>query len=132
MPRPAADLLTEREAQLMDVIWTLGEGTADQIRQNLAEELHDSTVRTQLRILESKGYVSHMTRGKSYVYRPSVPRVEAQRSAVRSFLSRLFSGSAEDLVLRLLEEEVLTPQQLAEIQQSIRPRRSRRPSGGST
>lgn len=132
MSRPAADLLTEREAQLMHVIWNLGEATADQIRQNLAEELHDSTVRTQLRILESKGYVTHVTRGKSYVYRPTVPRVEAQRSAVRSFLSRLFSGSAEDLVLRLLEEEVLTPQQLEEIQQSIRPRRSRRPSGGST
>src|SRR5579859_8201657 len=103
----------------MDVLWRLGTALADEVRAALPGEPHDSTVRTLLRILESKGYVLHDVRGKSYVYRPAVERAQAQRSAVRSFLGRLFGGSAEDLVLRLIEDEVLTPNQIEQIRKSV-------------
>lgn len=132
MPRPVADILTEREAQIMDVLWQSGTATADEVRALLPGRPHDSTVRTLLRILETKGYVTHDVRGKSYLYRPTVERSQAQKSAVRQFLARLFGGSAESLVLRLIEDEALTPEQLEEIRKSLEPRRSRRRKGGSS
>ena len=125
-------MLTEREAQIMDVLWKLGAALADQVRAALPGEPHDSTVRTLLRILETKGYVIHDVRGKSYIYRPAVERAQAQRSALRNFLGRLFGGSAEDLVLRLIEDEVLTPTQLEQIRKSVQSRRPKRRKGGSS
>ncbi len=118
MPRPPSETLTEREAQIMDVLWRLGDGTAEQVREGLPDQPHDSTVRTLLRALESKGYVAHDDRGKAYTYRALVSRAKAQRTAVRSLLARFFGGSAEDLVLRLLADERITPKQLDEIRQS--------------
>jgi predicted transcriptional regulator len=132
VPRPATEILTEREAQIMDVLWRRGEALADEVREELPGRPHDSTVRTLLRILETKGFVDHEARGKSYVYRPAIERAQAQRSALRNFLGRLFSGSAEDLVLRLIEDEILTPQQLEQIQSAVPSRRSRRRKGGSS
>jgi BlaI family transcriptional regulator, penicillinase repressor len=112
MARPPAETLTEREAQVMDTVWQLGEATAEQVRATLPQPLHDSTVRTLLRVLESKGYLRHELRGKTFVYHAAVERKKAQRHALRSVLARFFSGSAEDLVLRLIEDERITPEQL--------------------
>jgi BlaI family penicillinase repressor len=131
VPRLPTDILTEREAQIMDVLWRRGEALADQVREELPGRPHDSTVRTLLRILETKGFVAHETRGKSYVYRPAIERAQAQRSALRNFLGRLFEGSAESLVLRLVEDEVLTPQQLEQIRKAAQSRSPRRRQGGS-
>jgi predicted transcriptional regulator len=124
-------MLTEREAQIMDVLWRRGEALADEVREDLPGRPHDSTVRTLLRILETKGFVAHETRGKSYVYRPAIERAQAQLSALKNFLSRLFGGSAEDLVLRLVEDEILTPEQLEQIRKAGRPRSPRRRKGPS-
>ena len=124
-----SEMLTEREAQIMDVLWKRGTALADEIREALPGEPHDSTVRTLLRILETKGYVVHDICGKSFVYKATVERSQAQRGALRAFLGRLFKGSAEDLVLRMIEDEVLTPSQLEQIQKSIRPSRTRRRKG---
>jgi BlaI family penicillinase repressor len=112
MARPPAETLTGREGQVMDAVWRLGEATAEQVREALPEPLHDSTVRTLLRVLESKGYLGHEVRGKAYVYRALVERSKAQRHALHSLLLRFFGGSAEDLVLRLIEDERITPEQL--------------------
>ena len=116
MPRPPSEMLTQREAEIMDALWRLSEATADEIRALLPGEPHDSTVRTLLRVLEGKGFVVHETRGKTFVYRAAAARDKVQRKALRSFLTRLFGGSAEDLVLRLLEDEQITPEQLTQLQ----------------
>ena len=128
MPRPPSEMLTEREAQIMDALWRLAEATAEEIRAQLPGEPHDSTVRTLLRVLEGKGFVIHETRGKTFVYRAAAARDKVQRKALRSFLARLFGGSAEDLVLRLLEDEQITPEQLAQLRadESKRSRRKKR------
>ena len=68
MARPPAETLTGREAQVMDAVWRLVEATADQVREALPEALHDSTVRTLLRVLETKGYVAHEVRGLSLIH----------------------------------------------------------------
>jgi predicted transcriptional regulator len=103
----------------MQAVWALGEATAERVRETLGEPLHDSTIRTVLRILETKGYLTHETQGKAYVYRATVPRERAQGVAVRDLLSRLFGGRAEDLVLRLIEDEQLTTQQIETLQARV-------------
>jgi BlaI family penicillinase repressor len=128
MARPPSASLTGRETQLMEAIWQIGEATAEQVRESLPEPLHDSTVRTLLRVLESKGYLRHEVRGKAYVYSAKVGRAKAQGRALRDVLARFFGGSAEDLVLRLLEEDHLTPEQLNELRQTD-SRRARRRKG---
>ena len=115
MARTPSETMTGREAQVMDAVWRLGEATAEQVRDALAAPLHDSTVRTLLRVLESKGYLRHEARGKVYVYRALIERQKAQRRVLRSVLARFFGGSAEDLVLRLIEDERITTEQLDEL-----------------
>jgi predicted transcriptional regulator len=109
----------------MDVLWRLGEATAEQVREALADRPHDSTIRTLLRVLESKGYVTHEARGKVYVYRASIGRRKAQGHALRSVLAQFFAGSAQDLVLRLIEDERITPEQLDELRRANRAGRGR-------
>src|SRR5207302_170146 len=103
----------------------LGEATAEQVRAALPMSLHDSTVRTLLRVLESKGYLGHEVRGKAFVYRAAVGRQKAQRQALRDVLARFFGGSAEDLVLRLIEDERITPEQLDELRRTAPATRKR-------
>ncbi len=102
----------------MDVVWRLGEATAEQVREALPGAPHDSTVRTMMRVLETKGYLTHVVRGKVYIHQPLIERQNAQKLALRSVLSRFFAGSAEDLVLRLIEDEHLSQEQLDELRRS--------------
>src|SRR4051794_24110590 len=128
--RPSSEILTKREGQVMEVLWALGRAKAEQVREALPDRPHDSTVRTLLRILESKGHVAHEAGGRAYVYRAAVPRAKAQRTALRNILARFFGGSAEDLVVRLIEDEAITPEQLDAIRRSLPPGRKRRREGG--
>jgi len=96
----------------MEVLWSRGRATAEQIRSALPDQPHDSTIRTLLRVLKEKGYVRSKTRGKAYVYSPAVKRASAERKAVRSMLQRFFGGSAEALIMRLIEDDQLTVEQL--------------------
>ncbi len=118
MARPKSQILTEREAQIMDILWDLGRATAERVREALPDEPHDSTVRTHLRVLESKGYVRRSTKGKAHVYRTAVPRNKAQGKAIRSLVSRLFGGSPEALIVRLLEDEEISIERLEDLRRS--------------
>lgn len=118
MARPTSAGLTPREAQIMEILWTEGPCPADRIREALPDRPHDSTVRTLLRILETKGCVKHSVQGKAYIYRPAVKRANAERKAVNSLLQRFFGGSAEALVLRLIEDEKLTHEQLEQLRKT--------------
>lgn len=80
MARGQSETLTEREAQIMDIVWRMDRATAEDVREALQDRLHDSTVRTLLRVLESKGYLTHEVRGKAYVYRAAIGRKNVQRS----------------------------------------------------
>jgi predicted transcriptional regulator len=130
MARRRSETLTGREAQIMDVLWRRGEATAEEVREAMPDRPHDSTIRTLLRVLEQKGYVAHEPRGKAYVYRAAVERRNAQRHALRSVLAQFFGGSAEDLVLRLIEDERITPEQLDELRRAAPEPRGRGPTEG--
>jgi predicted transcriptional regulator len=107
--------LTDREAQIMDQLWKLGTATAELIRLQLPDSPHDSTVRTLLRILEEKGFVSHERDGRSFVYKPVVQRQNVQQRTLGNVIRQFFSGSPQDLVLRLLEDEQLSAADLQEL-----------------
>ncbi|NUR53715.1 MAG: BlaI/MecI/CopY family transcriptional regulator [Acidobacteria bacterium] len=103
--RPLHTVLTRRERQIVDVLYRLGRGTAAEIQEALPERLSNSTVRTQLRVLESKGYVRHQEEGLRYVYMPTVPRHSARRSALKHLIETFFDGSSAKLVAALLGGE---------------------------
>ena len=122
MARPSAKVLTDREVQLMNVLWTKGPSTAEAVREALKDRPHDSTVRTLLRILKSKGYVRVLGQQPA-VYEAAVGRSDVQIKATRSLLTRFFGGSVEALVMRLVEDEELTVEQLAQLRKSLSRRK---------
>jgi BlaI family transcriptional regulator, penicillinase repressor len=119
MPRKKSDILGGREAEIMGILWRLGPSSAEAIRALMRGDPHDSSVRTILRVLEEKGHVTHTTRGRTYIYRSRARQATAQRKAVQVLLSRLFGGSAENLVLRLLEDEEISPGELRDLAESL-------------
>lgn len=94
--------LTRRERLIMDALYRLGRATASDVRASLPGAPADSTVRTQLRVLEAKGYVRHEEEGLRYVYVPAVPRHAARRTALRHVVETFFDGSPERAVAALL------------------------------
>jgi len=100
---PAA--LTRRERQIMDILYRRGRATGSEVMKELPGEPHYSTVRTQLRILEEKGHISHEEHGLRYVYVPAVPRRAARKSALRHLVDTFFDGSAEQVVAAVLGGE---------------------------
>jgi predicted transcriptional regulator len=120
MARPKTPLLTEREAEIMAFLWDAGSGTADQIRERLSGDPHDSTVRTLLRVLANKGHVISDGNSRPTVYRPAVKRANMQKRVTRDVLKRFFGGSAEALVLHLLDDERLTADELKDLEAAFR------------
>jgi BlaI family transcriptional regulator, penicillinase repressor len=118
-PAPPRKGLSDLEHQLMEILWKRGPGTAEQIREALAPRhaLKDSTIRTVLKRLQEKGYVTHKIEGKAFVYSGlEKPRNVAVR-AVRQILDRFCDGSLEQLLVGLVENEVVDR---AELQQLAR------------
>jgi predicted transcriptional regulator len=99
---PTHQILTKRERQIMDVLYRVGRATATEIREGLSGVPSDSTVRTQLRVLESKGHVRHEEHGLRYVYMPTVPRHAARKTALKHVVDTFFDGSHAKVVTALL------------------------------
>ena len=106
-PKPGSDhiALTRRERQIMDILYKHGKATANEVLDELPGNPHYSTVRTQLRVLEEKGHVTHEEAGVKYVYMPAVPRRAARKSALRHLVDTFFDGSAEQVVAAVLGGE---------------------------
>ena len=97
--------LTRRERQIMDILYKRGRATAGEVMEDLQGDPHYSTVRTQLRVLEEKGHVTHEQQGVRFVYMPAVPRIAARKSALRHLVDTFFDGSAEQVVAAVLGGE---------------------------
>jgi predicted transcriptional regulator len=105
MTDPRHLALTRRERQIMDILYRRGRATAAEVMEDLPGDPSYSTVRTHLRILETKGHVRHEQDGLRYVYTAAVPRHSARRSALRHLVDTFFDGSAEKVVSALLGGE---------------------------
>ena|SRR5919106_3677104 len=97
--------LTRRERHIMDILFRLGRATADEVMRELSGTPSYSTVRTQLRVLEQKGYVRHEDVGRRFVYMPAVRRQAARKTALRHVIDTFFDGSVEKIVAALLGGE---------------------------
>jgi predicted transcriptional regulator len=104
MPVPLAHRLSRREREIMDILFGLGEASAEDVRARLMNPPSYSAVRAMLRILEEKGHVHHEQDGPRYVYLPTIARDNAKRSALRHMLRTFFDGSAEQAISALLDE----------------------------
>jgi len=117
MARKTADPLTPLELEIMKVLWEVGPAAVQTVQERLAPErkLAYNTVQTMLNVLHRKGKVRRELQGRAYVYEPVVSRAQAAGQAVGDLVSRMFGGSAESLVLSLVEARHLTPEKLAEL-----------------
>ena len=117
--------LTRRERQIMDVLYRLGRATAGEIMARLPGSPSNSTVRTQLRVLEAKGAVKHQEQGLRYVYLPTVPRHSARRSALKHLVDTFFDGSSAKAVAALLGGETrVSDEELERIAELVKAARS--------
>jgi|SRR6185295_7592076 BlaI family transcriptional regulator, penicillinase repressor len=105
MAAPLHLALTRRERQIMDILYRRGRATANDVMADLPGDPSYSTVRTQLRVLESKGHVRHEEEGLRYVYVPALAHRAARKSALRHLVDTFFDGSTEKVVGALLGGE---------------------------
>ena len=126
MATKSGSSLSRRERQIMDALYALGRATAAEIRARLDGSPSDSTVRTQLRVLETKGHVKHEELGLRYVYMPTVPRYAARKSALRHLVDTFFEGSSAKAVAALLGGEAsrVSDEELARIAELVQDARS--------
>lgn len=95
--------MSRRERQVIDVLLSLGEASASDIRKHLPEAPSYSAVRALLRVMVEKGVLTHKSDGPRYVYKPMIPASKARQSILRQILDNLFQGSREQLVAALLD-----------------------------
>ncbi|MBT8488904.1 MAG: BlaI/MecI/CopY family transcriptional regulator [Gemmatimonadetes bacterium] len=93
---------TERELDIMSVLWAAGSGTVSEVREALDQRLGYTSVLKMLQILEEKGMVSHEQEGRAYRYYPLVEQDEAGGHALRRIVDKIFQGSAELALARLV------------------------------
>ena len=121
MARKQSPALTDGEAQVMAVLWRLGTGSVGDVVTAINETraVTYSTVQTMLRILETKGYVTHDKVARAFVYRPVIDERQARRRALRHLVSRLFDGSPSLLVMNVLEDEDIDPAEREQLRKLI-------------
>jgi predicted transcriptional regulator len=121
MPPKRSITLTPAELRLMKVLWTRGESSVADLVTACADEnpLAYTSVLTTVRILEQKGYVSHRQEGRAFLYSASVAENDAGRSEVRNVLQRFFGNSRERLLLSLLGDDEITPDELRRLKEAI-------------
>jgi BlaI family transcriptional regulator, penicillinase repressor len=109
----------------MKLVWDRGEVTVRDVYEALLEHrrIAYTTVMTTMNILERKGYLKKKAEGRSFTYRPTRPRRQVIRALVRDFVDRVFGGSAEPLLVQLLEDRHLTGEDLEDLARRVRSRR---------
>jgi predicted transcriptional regulator len=121
MPPKPSITLTQAELRLMKVLWSHGESTvAGMVTATASDtELAYNSVLTTIRILETKGYVSHRQEGRAFLYSAAIGELEASRSEVRHVLQRFFGNSRERLLLSLLGDDEIRPDELKRLREAI-------------
>jgi BlaI family penicillinase repressor len=118
---------TPLEQFIMDYVWAHPNSTAEMCREGLASQrrLKDSTIRTILRKLEEKGYVTHKVDGRTFVYHAVDTRRNVAGQAARQLIDRLCGGSVEEFLVGLVDNQLLEPRQLRQLAEKIASRSSR-------
>lgn len=120
--------LTPLEQFLMDYVWANPNCTAETCREGLAgqRKLKDSTIRTILRKLEEKGYVTHTVDGRTFVYRAVDTKRNVAVQAAKHLIDRLCGGSVEELLVGLIDNQLLEPKQMQRLAEKIASRKEKK------
>ena len=119
MARTRNPQLTPLELEIMHVLWNEGPSNVQTVQQHLERELAYTTVQTMLNILHRKGKVKRTLKERAYFYQPAVSRSHVVGNHLSDLVERLFGGSAESLVISLVETKHLTPKKLARLQKLL-------------
>jgi BlaI family transcriptional regulator, penicillinase repressor len=119
MSRKKAERLTPLELEIMKVLWDTGPANVQTVQQRLERELAYTTVQTMLNILHRKDKVTRALREKAYFYSAAVSRSQVAGHAVGDLIDRLFGGSAESLVMSMVETNQLTPEKLSRLNELV-------------
>jgi predicted transcriptional regulator len=119
---------TDREIDVMEVLWERGPSLVVEVREALQDELAYTTVLTILRTLEGKGYVGHQQEGRGHRYFATVKQQAAQQSALQHLTRKLFKGSAELLFTRLVSDQKLSAKQIRNMRKLL----ATKSNGGET
>jgi|SRR6185503_501550 len=115
---------TDRELDVMAVLWQRGSGTVSEVRDAMDDDLAYTTVLTILRTLEDKGFVTHVAEGKAHRYIPAVTQNVAGKSALARVLDKIFAGSSEQLLTQLVSDRNLDPAELRRLRKLLDDRLS--------
>jgi len=120
--------LTTLQQAVLEIIWTRGHATAEQVRQSLrpTHPLKDSSVRTVLRRLEARGYLNHRVEGKTFVYRAELQPQHVAASAVQQIIDRFCAGSVEQFLVGMVDEQVLSLEQIEQLARQTKGSAGRR------
>jgi len=118
MPKPLYIFLSRREAQIMDIIYKLGEAGVADVLKKLPDPPGYNSIRVLLTILEKKGYLTHKKEGQRYIYVPTEVPAKAKRSALDHVTKTFFDGSAPKVVSALLDSKI-TEAELSELSKLI-------------
>jgi predicted transcriptional regulator len=121
MPPKRSNTLTEAELRIMRILWARGESLVSDLVSAMPESspLAYTSVLTTVRILEQKGYVKHRMGGRAFLYSPCIAEHDASQSEVRHMLHRFFGNSRERLMLSLLGDGEITPDELQRLKNAI-------------
>jgi BlaI family penicillinase repressor len=119
--RPPSKTLTDQELEIMKIVWVRQTSTVRDVYEALLErrKVAYTTVMTMMKILEQKGYLHRKQVDRAYVYRPAQPKNQVIGKMVRDFVNRVFNGSAEPLLVHLIEDRRLTGDEIEEIRRLI-------------
>src|SRR5258708_5979527 len=115
-------VLAGQELEIMKVIWRLQQATVRDVYEDLLKhrKIAYTTVMTMMKILETKGYLKKSDKDRAFVYRPARPQRQVINGMVKEFINRVFNGSAEPLLLHLVEDKGLSPEEISEIRRLIK------------
>jgi predicted transcriptional regulator len=121
MPPKTSNTLTEAELRLMKILWERGESAVSDLVSGVSDTtpLAYTSVLTTIRILEKKGYVRHRQEGRAFLYSPCVAEQDAGQTEVRHLLQRFFGNSRERLLLSLLGDGQISPEELKRLKEAI-------------
>jgi len=125
MPRRKSEQMTPLELEIMQVLWATGPANVQTVQKALKRELAYTTVQTMLTVLHRKKRVRRTLKDKGYIYTASLSRTKFTGHAVRDLIDRLFGGSAEGLVVSLLQEKHLTREKLKSLHDMLEKEESK-------
>ena len=126
--KPKKDVLTDQELEIMKIVWQHGRATVRDVYEELLKRrrIAYTTVMTMMGILEQKGRLSKNISDRAYVYSPAQPRGEVVGNMVHDFVKRVFDGSAKPLLVHLVENRKISPEELDEIRALLKDKRRKK------